>query len=637
MLMDKLREGAQGSIAKIVFWLIILSFALAGVGSYLNRPVNTDPAEVNGETITSQALERAYTNERARMESQFGESFAQLASNPAYVQQLRKSVLDKLVDQLLMDQQADKAQIRIGDEQVKDAIRQMAEFQQDGKFDNERFINLLSRAGLTPKAFSDSIRMDLVRQNWVGGLVSSEFALPSESKRLGALMQQTRDVTVYTVPASHFAAKVSVSDAELDGYYKANQKRFMSPDLVKVSYLLIDSKELAKGIKLSDADAKNYYDQHQELYQTAERRHVAHILISEKDEAKANEKAEELLAKIKAGDDFAKLAEANSADTLSARKGGDLEPFEKGVMDPAFEAAAFSLAKPGDVSSVVKSKFGFHIIKLLGVEPQSTKAFEAVKADVIAKLQSEKAHELFLDQQQKLSDLSFENPDSLDMVAEKLGMKVLTSDYISAATTSYPFSDPKVKQLAFSSDLREQNINSDVISPAEGVALVLHILDYKPAAVRALAEVKAEVAAAVKNQKAQDEAAKHAKVLEAALAKGEPVDALLKEVGGSSKEHKAVTRNGADLDPAVQQALFRMQKPVDGKPSVELMVQGNGDQVVLVLNQVAVSDKESSKMLPMVEAQLAQGKSAQAYQALLEQARNDGDIIYRKLSEQAAE
>ena len=637
MLMDKLREGAQGSIAKIVFWLIILSFALAGVGSYLNRPVNTDPAEVNGETITSQALERAYTNERARMESQFGESFAQLASNPAYVQQLRKSVLDKLVDQLLMDQQADKAQIRIGDEQVKDAIRQMPEFQQDGKFDNERFINLLSRAGLTPKAFSDSIRMDLVRQNWVGGLVSSEFALPSESKRLGALMQQTRDVTVYTVPASHFAAKVSVSDAELDGYYKANQKRFMSPVLVKVSYLLIDSKELAKGIKLSDADAKNYYDQHQELYQTAERRHVAHILISEKDEAKANEKAEELLAKIKAGDDFAKLAEANSADTLSARKGGDLEPFEKGVMDPAFEAAAFSLAKPGDVSSVVKSKFGFHIIKLLGVEPQSTKAFEAVKADVIAKLQSEKAHELFLDQQQKLSDLSFENPDSLDMVAEKLGMKVLTSDYISAATTSYPFSDPKVKQLAFSSDLREQNINSDVISPAEGVALVLHILDYKPAAVRALAEVKAEVAAAVKNQKAQDEAAKHAKVLEAALAKGEPVDALLKEVGGSSKEHKAVTRNGADLDPAVQQALFRMQKPVDGKPSVELMVQGNGDQVVLVLNQVAVSDKESSKMLPMVEAQLAQGKSAQAYQALLEQARNDGDIIYRKLSEQAAE
>lgn len=637
MLMDKLREGAQGSIAKIIFWLIILSFALAGVGSYLNRPVNTDPAEVNGEPITSQALERAYSNERARMESQFGDSFSQLASNPAYVKQLRKSVLDKLVDQLVMDQQADNAQIRIGDEQVKDAIRQMPEFQQDGKFDNERFINLLSRSGLTPKAFSDSIRMDLVRQNWVGGLVSSEFALPSESKRLDTLMQQTRDVTLYTVPAAHFLAKVSVSDAELNSYYKANQARFMSPELVKVSYLLIDSKTLAKDIKLTDTDAKVYYDQHQELYQTAERRHVAHILINDKDDAKASKKAEELLAKIKAGEDFAKLAEANSADTLSARKGGDLEPFEKGVMDPAFEKAAFSLAKPGDLSSVVKSKFGFHIIKLVGVEPQSTKAFDAVKADVIAKLQSEKAHEIFLEQQQKLSDLSFENPDSLDVVAEKLGMKVVTSDYFSAATTSYPLSDPKVKQLAFSSDLREQNINSDVVNPAEGIALVLHVLDYKPAAVRALAEVKSKVTAAVKAQKAQDEAARQAKLLEAALAKGDTVDALLKEVDGFSKAHKAVTRNSADLDPAIQQALFRMSKPADGKPSVELIAQSNGDQVVLVLDQVAVSKTEDSKMLPMFEAQLVQGKSAQTYQALLEQARNDGDIIYRKLPEQAAE
>ena len=125
MLMDKLREGAQGSIAKIIFWLIIFSFALAGVGSYLNRPVNTDPAEVNGEPITAQALEKAYGNERARLESQFGDSFSQLASNPAYVQKLRKSVLDKLVSDLVLDQQAFHAQIRVGDEQVKEAIRKM--------------------------------------------------------------------------------------------------------------------------------------------------------------------------------------------------------------------------------------------------------------------------------------------------------------------------------------------------------------------------------------------------------------------------------------------------------------------------------------------------------------------------------
>lgn len=146
---------------------------------------------MNGEPITNQALETAYRNERARMESQFGESFAQLASNPAYVQQLRKNVLEKLVDQLVLDQQAHSAQVRVGDEQIKDAIRDMSEFQQDGKFSNERYLNLLSRAGYTPQGFSDSIRQDLIRQNWVGGVVGSDFALPSEVDRADALFQQT--------------------------------------------------------------------------------------------------------------------------------------------------------------------------------------------------------------------------------------------------------------------------------------------------------------------------------------------------------------------------------------------------------------------------------------------------------------
>ena len=138
MLMDKLREGAQGRVAKIIFWLIILSFALAGVGSYLNSPVDTNPAEVNGEPITAQALETAYRNERSRMEAQFGESFAQLASNPEYTKQLRHSVLEKLVDQLVLDQQAHATRIRVGNEQVKETIRTMPEFQNEGKFDNER-------------------------------------------------------------------------------------------------------------------------------------------------------------------------------------------------------------------------------------------------------------------------------------------------------------------------------------------------------------------------------------------------------------------------------------------------------------------------------------------------------------------
>ena len=634
MLMDKLREGAQGRVAKIIFWLIILSFALAGVGSYLNSPVDTNPAEVNGEPITAQALETAYRNERSRMEAQFGESFAQLASNPEYTKQLRHSVLEKLVDQLVLDQQAHATRIRVGNEQVKETIRTMPEFQNEGKFDNERYLNLLSRAGLTPQGFSESIRQDLVRQNWIGGLVNSEFALAGEVNTIDGLLQQARDVTVYTLPVDHFMKSVQVSDAELDTYYKAHQKQFMSPDQVKISYVMLNAKDLQAGIKVTDQEARDYYDQHQDQYRTTERRQVAHILIAQKDDAAALKEAEALLSKLKSGADFAKLATQNSTDKLSARKGGELDWFEKGVMDPEFEKAAFALQKSGDLSTVVKSQFGYHIIKLLGIQPETSKSFDQVKADVLAKVRQDKSHDLFLDKQQQLADLSFENPDSLDLVAEKMGLKIVNSDFFAASTDVAPLNDPKVKQQAFSEDLREQNTNSEVININDDQALVLHVTEFKHAAVRPLADVKADVTSAVKLEKAQGQVREQAIALLAKLNKGESIEAELKAVTGKQESRTGVTRMSSELDASLVQALFRMAKPEAGKSVAELVPQMDGDQVILVLNKVTQQEKPSA-MKPMLENQLAQGKSGAVYEALLKQARADAKISYNKLSEQS--
>ena len=634
MLMDKLREGAQGRVAKIIFWLIILSFALAGVGSYLNSPVDTNPAEVNGEPITAQALETAYRNERSRMEAQFGESFAQLASNPEYTKQLRHSVLEKLVDQLVLDQQAHATRIRVGNEQVKETIRTMPEFQNEGKFDNERYLNLLSRAGLTPQGFSESIRQDLVRQNWIGGLVNSEFALAGEVNTIDGLLQQARDVTVYTLPVDHFMKSVQVSDAELDTYYKAHQKQFMSPDQVKISYVMLNAKDLQAGIKVTDQEARDYYDQHQDQYRTTERRQVAHILIAQKDDAAALKEAEALLSKLKSGADFAKLATQNSTDKLSARKGGELDWFEKGVMDPEFEKAAFALQKSGDLSTVVKSQFGYHIIKLLGIQPETSKSFDQVKADVLAKVRQDKSHELFLDKQQQLADLSFENPDSLDLVAEKMGLKIVNSDFFAASTDVAPLNDPKVKQQAFSEDLREQNTNSEVININDDQALVLHVTEFKHAAVRPLADVKADVTSAVKLEKAQGQVREQAIALLAKLNKGESIEAELKAVTGKQESRTGVTRMSSELDASLVQAVFRMAKPEAGKSVAELVPQMDGDQVILVLNKVTQQEKPSA-MKPMLENQLAQGRSGAVYQALLNQARADAKISYNKLSEQS--
>ncbi|QXC29336.1 peptidylprolyl isomerase [Aeromonas sp. FDAARGOS 1409] len=628
MMLDKLREGAQGKVAKVILGLIILSFALAGVGSYLNGPARTAPATVNGNDISAPALENAYRNERARMEAQMGEAFNQLAANPDYMKQFRRGVLDRLIDQALIDDKARSLGLRVSDEQIKQAIVAMPEFAEDGKFSNDRYLQLIRRAGMTPEMFRDSLRQDMVRQQLMGAVLGSEFALKGEAEQLDRLYNQTRDLRLVRLAASAYVDGVEVSDAEIEQFYKANSGRFMNDEKVKVDYLLLDAANLGKNIKVTEQDAQDYYDQHQDLFQRAERRQVAHILIPfGKDEKAAEQKAEAVLAKAKAGDDFAALAKAESSDTFSAKKGGELDWFEKGVMDPAFEQAAFALAKAGDLSAVVKSPFGFHIIKLLAVEPAKTKPFADVKSDTIARLQSDKAKEQFFAEQQKMADSSFENPDSLDLTAETMGLKVVSSDYFSQADAPAPLSDPKVLSVAFSEQLRDDNTNSDVIELGDGKALVLHIMGHQPKAAKPLAEVKEQVIAAIKHDKASEVARGKAQGLLDKLRAGESIEADLATLGLKVETHKGVARFAQEMDQNLVAQAFRMPHPKDGKPSVELVTEANGDRVVVALDRVNLI-KEPSQMVSLLQGQLGQGKAQADYKSLIDELRKAAKIEY---------
>ncbi|MDY7829321.1 peptidylprolyl isomerase [Aeromonas caviae] len=628
MMLDKLREGAQGKVAKVILGLIILSFALAGVGSYLNGPARTAPATVNGNDISAPALENAYRNERARMESQMGEAFNQLAANPDYMKQFRRGVLDRLIDQALIDDKARSLGLRVSDEQIKQAIVAMPEFAENGKFSNDRYLQLIRRAGMTPEMFRDSLRQDMVRQQLMGAVLGSEFALKGEAEQLDRLYNQTRDLRLIRLAASAYVDGIEVSDAEVEQFYKANSARFMNDETVKVDYLLLDAANLGKNIKVTEQDAQDYYDQHQDLFQRPERRQVAHILIPfGKDEKAAEQKAEAVLAKAKAGDDFAALAKADSSDTFSAKKGGELDWFEKGVMDPAFEKAAFALAKAGDLSAVVKSPFGFHIIKLLAVEPAKTKPFVDVMSDTIARLQSEKAKEQFFAEQQKMADSSFENPDSLDLTAEAMGLQVQSTGYFSQADAPAPLNDPKVLSVAFSEQLRDDNTNSDVIELADGKALVLHIMGHQPKAAKPLAEVKEQVITTIKHDKASEVARGKAQGLLDKLKAGENVQADLTALGLKVDTHTGVSRFAQEMDQNLVTQAFRMPHPTDGKPSVELVTEANGDRVVVALDKVNVI-KEPSQMVSLLQGQLGQGKAQADYKSLIDELRKAAKIEY---------
>lgn len=359
-MMDRLREGVNSIAVKIILGLIILSFVFAGVGSYIVGGSNNSAAKVGNTEIPRGEFEMAYQNERNRMQAQLGDYFSQMLADPAYVESFRKSVLDRMINDVLLDQQAEALGLRISDTQVRSMILDMPQFQSNGQFDQEIYQASLRRAGFSPDSFAEYMRRELVREQLLNALQNSEFILPGEVQAEGKLFTQTRDIRTIQIDLAEFAKNIELTDEEIQEYYKANPDNFTRPEQVKVSYIELSAEALKEQVNVSDAEVKKYYDEHLNKYSSEEQRRVAHILVEGDDEAKA----QAILDELNAGADFATLAQEKSDDFGSAENGGDLGWIERDVMDPAFEEAAFALKNPGDTSGLVKSDFGYHIIKL---------------------------------------------------------------------------------------------------------------------------------------------------------------------------------------------------------------------------------------------------------------------------------
>ncbi|UJF19768.1 peptidylprolyl isomerase [Vibrio sp. SS-MA-C1-2] len=581
-MMDRLREGANSLVIKIILGIIIFSFVFAGVGSYLGGGSEQIAANVNGTKITQRQFERTYQNDRNRMQQQYGDAFNQLAGNPAYIQQLRKSVLNQMVNNLLLDQQASDLGLRVSDEQIKQAIFQTPQFQVDGKFNNDSYMALIRNMGMTPDMFAEQMRLDMTRNQLIAAVEGSEFTLPSETDHVFKLQGQERAIRTAIIKSDDFNNKVIVNDDEIQKFYDDNQQMFMRPDQVKMAYIELSADKLKDTVTVSDKEAKTYYDENISKYSTTEERDVSHILIKG-DSSDAKAKAEKLLTELKAGADFATLAEDNS-DDYSAKNGGDLGWIERGVTDPAFEKAAFGLKNAGDFTDVVKSDFGYHIIELNKVKAPDAKPFESVKESIIAQIKDKKAIDEFYQLQTKLADKAFESPDSLDDAAAAINAKVETTDFISPESAKGTLADSKVMSAAFSSDVRDQGLNSDVIDLGSEHVIVVRVDDSRAASVRPFTDVKADVKARLTATKAHDMAVDTAGKLLAALKAGDATE-LLKADHVSFGEEQTVTRQGG-IEAAISQVVYRLAKPVEGKATYGMTQNQQGDSVVIELNQV---------------------------------------------------
>ncbi|WP_346992853.1 SurA N-terminal domain-containing protein [Alteromonas gracilis] len=624
-MLERIREGSQGPWAMAIIALIVLSFVFAGVGSYLTSSGTTAVATVNGEEISAQELERAYQNQRAQMESQYGESIAQLFSSEQYLADFRKNVLDRLIAEKLIQQQAAEMGLRVSDEQIRETIVQMPEFQFGGQFDNERFQAILRQNGFQVADFRDYLRIQMTQNQLTAALTNSSFALDGEVEQANALQRQTRNAKYAMVNADAFADTVEVTEADVEAFYNNNIASFDTEEQVKLAYVKLSAEDLKSRVSVDEDAVRTYYDNNINSYGKEEERRVSHILIEAGDDADAaRQKAQSLKAELDNGADFAALAEANSDDTFSAENGGDLDFITPEMMDPAFDEAAFGLESVGDISDVVETDFGFHIVKLTDLREAQVKAFDEVASEIRDALLYDAAMEKYFELQNTMAEIAFEVPDTLEDVASAVDLPVQESVLFSRNTAPVDLSAPALLDAAFSAELVEEGLNSDIIELDEENIVVVRVVEHLPQRTQSLDEVREGIEASVKAEKAREAAEAWAFDIAQKVRAGESVEEALNAKSVSWETAEDVPRAGGTLARAIVDTLFSLAPEGDNKVDVATTV--NGDVAVVELAAVNAAPVLEAGLGEGLKQRLAQVQGQRLYQQYVEALRAKADV-----------
>lgn len=614
-MMDNLRTAANSVVIKIIFGIIIVSFILTGVSGYLIGGSDSYAAKVNGQEISRGQFENAVAGERNRMQQQLGEQFSELASNENYMKTMRQQVLDRLIDEALLDQYARHLGLGISDEQVKNAIFATKAFLNNGTFDNTRYNALVNQMGMTPDQYAQALRNQMVSQQLINAIAGTDFMLKGETDELANLVAQQRVVREATIDVNALAAKQTVTDQEITSYYEQNKNSFMAPEQFRVSYIKLDAANMQQDV--SDADIQSYYDQHQDQFTQPQRNRYSVIQTKTEDEAKA------VLEALNKGADFAQLAKEKSSDIISARNGGDMGWLEASTTPDELKNAG--LKEKGQLSGVIKSSVGFLVARLDDVEPAKVKPLAEVRDELAAKVKQEKGLDAFYALQQKVSEAASNDNVSLTGAEQAAGVKAVETGWFGRNNLPEELNFKPVADAIFNGGLVGENgtpgSNSDIITVDGDRAFVIRVSEHKPEAVKPLAEVKAQVTDIVKHSKAQQQAKLDADKLLAALKTGKG-DEALKAAGLSFGEAKTLSRTGQD---PLSQAAFTLPLPAKDKPSYGVANDMQGNVVLLALDEVKAGTMPEAQKKAMVQG-ITQNNAQIAFEALMSNLRKEAKI-----------
>jgi peptidyl-prolyl cis-trans isomerase D len=495
----------------VLLLLIIPSFVLVGVESYQSRgDSGAGVASVDGRKITQQEWDDAQRRQIDQARQQMGPQFDQKMFDTP---EAKREVLENLVAERAVNAEIARNNLTVSDNAVFKAINAMENFRKpDGSFDMDAYRAALAAQGMTPEVFDARMRRDMAIQQLAGSVQASAFVPRSVANRISDINDQEREVQELVFPIAQFLPQVKVTDDMVKAFYDKNASLFQIPESVKAEYIVLDSAAVESQVTVSDADIAQFYESNKKRFTTPEQRTASHILITKAqgakpaEEAAAKAKAEAVLAEVRKNPaDFAAIAKSQSQDPASASQGGDLGTIERGAFGKSMEDAIYGL-KEGEISGIVPSEFGYHIIKLTSIKPQTQKSLAEAKDEIAAEVKKSKLSKKYSELAEQFNDSVYEQSDSLKPTADKLGLKIQTAESLTRkpnpALGAAPFNNEKFLTALFSTDAIKNKRNTEAVEAAPAVLIAGRVVEFRPASKLPMAQVEAQIRQRVTQEEA---------------------------------------------------------------------------------------------------------------------------------------
>jgi peptidyl-prolyl cis-trans isomerase D len=611
-VLEAIRKHAQGWLAKVILALIAITFALFGVDSYMKSDNSGGSiAEVGDVGISREELAREIQAQSERMRETLGPAFDPAVTETA---DFRKKVLDSLIERKALLQDAQKLKFFAPDAYVASMVAQIPAFQQDGKFSQQRYEAVLRQNGRTPAQFENELRQSFMLETITSPVSLAAFPSGASLAQIARLVAQQREIAWVDMPASTVAAQIKVAPADVERYYADNKAEFTEPEQIRAEYLVLDMAAVAAGIVVSDQAVEEYYAANAAQFGQPEQRRASHILIAADKadaaaRAQAKAKATELYQTLqKTPGRFAELARTQSQDPGSAAQDGSLGSFGRGMMVKPFEDAVFGM-KQNEIRGPVESDFGYHIIRLDGIEAAKTAPLAQVRSAVVEELRKQQAQKAFAGLADNFGNLVYENATSLQPAATAAKLTVQQSGWMAAKNAPPPFNNTNLSAALFSPESIKSKQNTEAVEVQPGTLVAARVAEHRPARVRPLAEVSQAIEAKLRAEQGARLLTQKGEATIQALAKGD-------EAGLSWSAFQIVGRQpSAALDAAGAKAVFRVN--TDKLPAYAGFVRPDGAYRIVRVSRVLEAPALDPMLLSSIESGVTQAQQRADMKAMV--------------------